>query len=49
LGFIFDFKIISKGRDSNQGDLNIFKPNLNGIQNRIKSNNLFGHFSNLEL
>jgi hypothetical protein len=33
--------------DSSQRDLNIFKPNLNWIQNRIKSNQLFGTFSNL--
>jgi hypothetical protein len=33
--------------DSSQADLNIFKPNLNWIQNRIKSNQLFGTFSNL--
>jgi hypothetical protein len=29
--------------------LNISKPNLNWIQNRIKSNQLFGPFSNLEI
>jgi hypothetical protein len=29
--------------------LNIFKPNLNWIKNRIKSNQLFGPFSNLEI
>jgi hypothetical protein len=29
--------------------LNISKPNLNWIQNRIKSNQLFGTFSNLEI
>jgi hypothetical protein len=28
--------------------LNIFKPNLNWIQNRIKLNQLFGPFSNLD-
>jgi hypothetical protein len=29
--------------------LNISKPNLNWIQNRIKSNQLFGPFSNMEI
>jgi hypothetical protein len=29
--------------------LNISKPNLNWIQNRIKSKQLFGTFSNLEI
>jgi hypothetical protein len=29
--------------------LNIFKPNLNWIQNRIKSNQVFGPFSNLKI
>jgi hypothetical protein len=29
--------------------LNIFKPNLNWIQNRIKLNHLFGPLSNLEI
>jgi hypothetical protein len=29
--------------------LNISQPNLNWIQNRIKSNQLFGTFSNLEI
>jgi hypothetical protein len=29
--------------------LNISKPNLNWIQNRIKSNQLFGTFSNLKI
>jgi hypothetical protein len=29
--------------------LYISKPNLNWIQNRIKSNQLFGTFSNLEI
>jgi hypothetical protein len=32
--------------DSSQRDLNIFKPNLNWIQNRVKSNQLFRTFSN---
>jgi hypothetical protein len=36
--------LISKSRD-----LNIFKHNLNWIQNRIKSNKLFGNLSNLEI
>jgi hypothetical protein len=29
--------------------LNISKPNLNWMQNRMKSNQLFGPFSNLEI
>jgi hypothetical protein len=32
--------------DSSQRDLNIFKPNLNWIQNRVKSNQLSRTFSN---
>jgi hypothetical protein len=43
------FKIISRIRDSNQGGLNIFKPNFNWIQNKVNSNKLFGKFSNMEI
>jgi hypothetical protein len=43
------FEIISSIRDSNQGGLNIFKPNLNWIQNKENSNKLFRKFSNMEI
>jgi hypothetical protein len=49
MGCRMEFWIYWKIRDSNQGDLNIFKSNLNWIQNRINSNKLFEDFSNLEV
>jgi hypothetical protein len=38
------FQIYFKDFDLNQRVLNIFKPNLNWIQNRINSNQLFRTF-----
>jgi hypothetical protein len=43
-GCRIEFRIYSKIRDSNQGDLDVFKPNLNWTQNRIKPNKLFRNF-----
>jgi hypothetical protein len=43
------FEIISRIRDSNQGGLSIFKPNLNWIQNKVNSNFFFGKFSIMEI
>jgi hypothetical protein len=37
-----------KELDSSQIDFNIFKPNLNCIQNKIKSIKLCGNFSNMK-
>jgi hypothetical protein len=43
------FRFWFKEMGSKSKVLNISKPNLNWIQNRIKSNQLFGTFSNLEI
>jgi hypothetical protein len=41
-----DFELIQGFLEFKSKALNIFKPNLNWVQNRINSNNLFGNFSN---
>jgi hypothetical protein len=49
LGFRIIFQILNQGFVFKIRGLNIFKPNLNYLQNKIKSNQIFGNFSNLEI
>jgi hemin uptake protein HemP len=43
------FQLYFKDLISKTRDLNNFKANLNRIQNRINSNELFGNLSNLDI